>query len=197
MNHTWQPKFVYPLSFVTSTVVHAVILGLIFSSRLQTNPPSQITVETVDYRGTSLRAHPTAKLSKKNISKKKQTAVLSQHSVNPTVEPYAIKPQGEAANSAQLDSPAILGTSIGLKINYPRLSRQLGEQGQVLIEIRKYGNNLDPKISRSSGYPRLDNAALLAIHDGIKNDQLLGSLAGRDQLRVSFIFKLTPGDSVN
>ncbi len=48
---------------------------------------------------------------------------------------------------------------------YPALSRRLGEQGRVMLDvyILPDGSVGETKLNRSSGFPRLDNAALQAV----------------------------------
>ncbi|PQJ26536.1 hypothetical protein BSZ31_09025 [Limnobacter sp. SAORIC-690] len=48
---------------------------------------------------------------------------------------------------------------------YPALSRRLGEQGRVMLDvyILPDGSVGEIKLNRSSGFPRLDNAALQAV----------------------------------
>lgn len=48
---------------------------------------------------------------------------------------------------------------------YPPLSRRLGEQGRVMLDvfILPDGSVGEIKLNRSSGFPRLDNAALQAV----------------------------------
>ena len=48
---------------------------------------------------------------------------------------------------------------------YPRLSRRVGEQGTVIVHARidVQGRAQGASIGRSSGYPRLDQAALAAV----------------------------------
>jgi periplasmic protein TonB len=48
---------------------------------------------------------------------------------------------------------------------YPALSRRLGEQGKVMLDvyILPDGSVGEIKLNRSSGFPRLDNAALQAV----------------------------------
>lgn len=48
---------------------------------------------------------------------------------------------------------------------YPAMSRRLGEQGRVLFDVYILANGTVGEINlrRSSGYPRLDNAALAAV----------------------------------
>lgn len=48
---------------------------------------------------------------------------------------------------------------------YPSMSRRLGEEGKVMLEVQVQADGLPSKvsISKSSGYPRLDEAALDAV----------------------------------
>ena len=48
---------------------------------------------------------------------------------------------------------------------YPALSRRLGEQGRVMLDvyILPDGSVGEIKLNRTSGFPRLDNAALQAV----------------------------------
>jgi protein TonB len=50
--------------------------------------------------------------------------------------------------------------------SYPSLSRRLGEQGQVLLRVyvEPDGNASRVELKASSGYPRLDSAAMTAVH---------------------------------
>ena len=53
------------------------------------------------------------------------------------------------------------------KPEYPPLSRRLGEQGRVLLAVRvsTEGKALDVSVKESSGYTRLDNAAVNVVRD--------------------------------
>lgn len=59
-------------------------------------------------------------------------------------------------NAAYLNNP---------RPSYPSMSRRLGEQGKVMLEVQVQADGLPSRvsISKSSGYPRLDNAALDAV----------------------------------
>ena len=50
-------------------------------------------------------------------------------------------------------------------LEYPRLSKRLGETGRVMIRvfIDEAGLAQSPQVNRSSGHPRLDAAALAAV----------------------------------
>lgn len=78
-------------------------------------------------------------------------------------------------------------SALGIKVIYPRLSRILKEEGQVILLV----NTITPekteqiKIIKSSGYPRLDTAAIEAF----KNYVSLHTSQNWD-LKISFSFKL-------
>jgi periplasmic protein TonB len=72
----------------------------------------------------------------------------------PAAAPVRVMPRLDASRSQQPD--------------YPDASRRLGEQGSVVLQvlIGTDGRVVDAKILQSSGYQRLDEAAI----DGVKND---------------------------
>ncbi len=61
--------------------------------------------------------------------------------------------------------PTLVGASNNLKPDYPPLSRRLGEEGTaiVFLEVQSNGRVGDARIHKSSGYPRLDAEALVAV----------------------------------
>lgn len=75
----------------------------------------------------------------------------------PVVEPAPqlefIAPRSDAAH---LNNPAP---------SYPSMSRRLGEQGRVILEVYILANGTvsEVKIKQSSGFSRLDNAAIQAV----------------------------------
>ena len=94
----------------------------------------------------------------------------------PVAEAVRIMPKIDAKRSQELE--------------YPPTSRRLGEQGsvtlQVLVDID--GRVLDSKLVQSSGFERLDQAAL----DGVKGSYrfLPGTLDGKPQ-QMWYTFKFT------
>ncbi len=82
--------------------------------------------------------------------------------------------QGLAAAGTELGQPGPSGPAVQLAIplylknprpEYPELARRRRFQGTVLLEVlvKKDGRPGDVKISRSSGHPSLDRAALAAV----------------------------------
>ena len=72
---------------------------------------------------------------------------------------------------------------------YPPVSRRLGEQGTVVLEVLvdPSGRVIDVKVVQSSGFPRLDQAAL----DGVKANYRFapGTVDGKPQpMRYTFKF---------
>lgn len=80
----------------------------------------------------------------------------------PAVQQAAPAPEAPApvtpprTDAAHLNNPAP---------QYPSLSRRLGEQGRVMLDvyILPDGSVGEIKLNKSSGFPRLDNAALQAV----------------------------------
>ena len=77
--------------------------------------------------------------------------VVAKSEISP--EPEIIPPRSDAAH---LNNPAP---------SYPSMSRRLGEQGRVVLEVYILANGTvgEAKIKESSGFFRLDNAALQAV----------------------------------
>jgi periplasmic protein TonB len=92
----------------------------------------------------------------------------------PAAEPVRVMPRLDAGRSQQ---PA-----------YPDASRRLGEQGSVVLQvlIGTDGRVVDAKVLQSSGYERLDQAAI----DGVKNDYRFspGTVDGKPQ-QMWYTFK--------
>lgn len=77
--------------------------------------------------------------------------IVAKSEISP--EPEIIPPRSDAAH---LNNPAP---------SYPSMSRRLGEQGRVILEVYILANGTvgEAKIKESSGFFRLDNAALQAV----------------------------------
>jgi periplasmic protein TonB len=75
---------------------------------------------------------------------------------------------------------------------YPALSRRLGEQGQVLlrVEVGAEGRAGQIAVERSSGSPRLDNAAIEAVRQWRFTPARLGERAVAGWVHIPFNFRL-------
>ena len=84
------------------------------------------------------------------------TAVIAAAPAPPEPPP-APQPKVIPASAVQYLEP--------IELEYPRLSRKLGETGRVLIRIfiDEAGLAKNVQVNRSSGHPRLDEAALSAV----------------------------------
>ncbi|HUP57475.1 MAG TPA: TonB family protein [Bdellovibrionota bacterium] len=83
-----------------------------------------------------------------------------------------------AAASASGPSSA---SPIAIRPQYPRRSRLLGEEGEVWIRIDVSAGAVSASILRSSGYRRLDEAALAAAREAS-----LQGLSGARELKIVF-----------
>lgn len=74
----------------------------------------------------------------------------------PAAAPVAVTPP--RSDATHLDNPPPV---------YPPVSRRLGEQGQVLLEVRiePDGTVSEIRLKRSSGFERLDNAAMKTVRN--------------------------------
>jgi len=110
----------------------------------------------------------------------------------PQLEDENVSDGNEKGSVEGLDS-----TSNGVRnlpVSYPRMSRILGEEGEVVFLLENRGQELSFKKLKSSGFWRLDEAAekvLLA-----KSENFLKSSLSEDVERVRFVFKLSEAQSV-
>lgn len=103
--------------------------------------------------------------------KQEQTAPLPQPSPTPVAE-AAKEPAVAAAPPTQLPiEPIKLSSELSVSCpkltspEYPAISRRMGEEGKLVlrVELDEQGRIAAAKVINSSGYERLDNAALAAV----------------------------------
>jgi protein TonB len=110
----------------------------------------------------------------------------------PTDEP------APAAITAQTGPSTPVGETANMKVNrrvdpvYPPGSRRDGEQGvgmfRVLVDEK--GHPLDVQVMKSTGFPRLDDAALTAIRKWVFSPAMQNSQPVQSWTRVQVAFKL-------
>lgn len=179
-------------TFVVSAVAHAIAVGVVFHAGKR--PAYDETIIFVS-----------AKRGAAGAGKPRSTATQARGEV--ASAPAALAPPGPAsalAPPAQLGTPAstsealaagsaargvaapsaaeqgdapVDGRSIGLDVVYPRLSRELGEEGRVIIA--------KGVVEKSSGYPRLDEASLASVKNATEAQKMM--INGR---RLVFNFQL-------
>jgi protein TonB len=76
---------------------------------------------------------------------------------------------------------------------YPRISRRRGEEGIVILSVEVLASGRTGNIGtvRSSGYPRLDKAAVDAARDTSFTPAQQGGRAVDSTTELSFTFRLT------
>jgi len=84
-------------------------------------------------------------------------AVAAPAPVTPAPPPPPAPPRNLAASAVQYLEP--------LQVDYPRLSKRLGETGVVMLRIfiDESGRVREAQVSRTSGHTRLDDAAMAAV----------------------------------
>jgi protein TonB len=106
---------------------------------------------------------------------------------------------GEIATAAEIAVPTLVQAQPLYAENpppaYPRLARQRGWQGEVLLQVRvgSSGQVLAARVERSTGYPVLDRAALQAVLDWHFQPARRGPLAVESEVRVPVRFRLERG----
>lgn len=128
-------------------------------------------------RVSELVAKPKPKPKPKAVETVRQAAMAPQPATD-SVSDVAVEPIAAAATSATAPTPTPTSAAPALVEArfdadylrnpapvYPPLSRRRGEQGKVLVLVAVTPNGLagDVTLRESSGYPRLDEAALKAV----------------------------------
>ncbi len=111
------------------------------------------------------------------------TAITSVTTVRPPPAPAPAPPHEAVTVLPHVDAAA------SHEPDYPPVSRRLGEQGTVIIEVLvdAGGHAVEAKLVQSSGFARLDQAAL----DGVKTNYRFvpGTIDGKPQpMRYTFRF---------
>jgi periplasmic protein TonB len=113
---------------------------------------------------TVAKAEPRDELPPKAPDSTPQPAAVRSAPPAPAREAPAARPAAQGAVAGEtLALPRVeAGYQGNAKPKYPSLSNRLGEQGQVLLEVLVLtdGTVGEIRVKKSSGYPRLDNAAL-------------------------------------
>ncbi len=103
---------------------------------------------------------------------------------NPLVDPDASVESFDSSSSGVRDLP----------VTYPRMSRILGEEGEVVFLLESHGESLSFKKLKSSGFWRLDEAAEKVLM--AKSENFLRSTFNEDVERVRFVFRLKEAQSM-
>ena len=133
-------------------------------------------VETSYKEVSTLTGAPDFKVDSKDV----QSENMQLHPSNETADIYG-SGSGERADKL-IDHTAPYGTGFSggkedpqtgsfaplvIKPEYPRISRERGEEGNVILQVEmSSGGGADIKVIKSSGYTRLDKAAVNALEKG-------------------------------
>lgn len=158
------------LALLFSFSLHLALALLFTYSSAERFP---LTLLAVEFKKGSVEPK---RLVKKNHVMKK--AALSS-------SPSAFDPV-EATSSSQLSAAPVLGSSLGIQVEYPRLSRVLNEQGEVVVEV---SDGKAVKVFSSSGHARLDEAAMRATRGALEDGVV--SSENPLPLRIRYMFSLT------
>ncbi|WP_444787191.1 energy transducer TonB [Rheinheimera sp. NSM] len=110
--------------------------------------------------------------------------------------PGAAAKDSAAASAVPVSAPVLNATAhYNAPPHYPRLSRKLREQGTVVLQLTVLasGKVADVTVQQSSGYARLDQAALLAVQHWRYQPAQRGGEAIDHRYRQRVEFSLTEG----
>jgi protein TonB len=164
-----------------SLILHSVVLYALWKQPLPITPVKfttmSVSIVVPPERQSTTKPQPS--IFPKHIEKPKDNLMVSQaQSENPAVS-VAPAPVATTQVEAAIQplpallplEPVVISSELSLicpgwvEPAYPVLSRKMGETGLVVlrVEINESGKVASAKVERSSGYPRLDNAALETV----------------------------------
>ncbi len=188
---SWQ-RFISLPGFLFVLIVHAVLFYFLWNQRLIPPPEQMVTLFAELIASLPPNAVPKAlpepapvKLqpAKKPVVKPKQERLITQSPVaseqkqveslpEPVVEQAKeSKPVVEAPPTQMQTGPVTLSSELSVSCpkliapDYPAISRRMGEEGKLVlrVELDEAGHIDEAKVINSSGYERLDAAALTAV----------------------------------
>ncbi len=188
---SWQ-RFISLPGFLFVLIVHAVLFYFLWNQRLIPPPEQMVTLFAELIASLPPNAVPKAlpepapvKLqpAKKPVVKPKQERLITQSPVaseqkqveslpEPVVEQAKeSKPVVEAPPTQMQTGPVTLSSELSVSCpkliapDYPAISRRMGEEGKLVlrVELDETGHIDEAKVINSSGYERLDAAALTAV----------------------------------
>ena len=178
--------------------MHFLIIWFLYSSEkitLSLETVSQVEVSVLERE--SISAAPTnlenENILPSNYEKVQRAEVAEVREAAPVAKPAAKPapaPKAVAASATALPVPAIQNISsqdLGIKVKYPRLSRMLSEEGRVIVLVHtdERGHIHKMSVSTSSGFARLDEAALDSVSSARTPNYDKNS-----RIKISFLFKL-------
>ncbi|MCZ6814647.1 MAG: TonB family protein [Alphaproteobacteria bacterium] len=123
----------------------------------------------------------------------------ADHPVAVKTAPEGGRGSGQTAKATHSEAPGPMGRPrpvAGLgnpRPRYPWISRRRGEQGRVVLEVAVAadGRAKEVRVKRSSGFARLDRAALAAVRAWRFSPALRGGRAVAGRIDVPIAFRLT------
>jgi TonB family protein len=182
-------------SFFITAFLHFLLLFWLFFEFTNKNPHQSPTI-SFNVVTTEVRMEPneslTKMISKQNKKPKKKIEEKgSEIQKDENEEPESVQQNVAISNdSAVIFDAAYLNNQAP---PYPSMSKSLQEEGEVLLEVEidAFGNVGNIKIQKSSGFKRLDSAALKAVKNwrfvaAKKNNQFVASTV---QIPINFILE--------
>jgi TonB family protein len=143
------------------------------------------------------------KKEEKSILKKTELRKRKLHKASPEFEPKTSQATPVEAASTQSQSglkengimqAQVQGADLAIQIEihpvYPIISRKLGEEGEVLLQLILSGEGrlLEATLLKSSGFPKLDEAALTAAQKGVFHFN--SALTEKIKKNINIVFRL-------
>ncbi len=158
---------IHPLAIFLSVLIHLVVaiqLSSHSSNNTNTNTNTITNHKFVTFLHSHSHSYSHSRTTAKQLSKTQPALTHKKQDLKNITE----NKKKESTPTATLDG----NNSITINPNYPKLSRILKEEGENRIEVTLNSNNelIQTVVIKSSGFKRLDDAAIDAIKNAFKKN---------------------------
>lgn len=131
-------------------------------------------------------------LSKKKAEKRTAEKTQQKQVLQATAPEAALAARVDAVSAAPITAARFDANYLSHPVSYPPLSRRLGEEGRVVlrVEVSAEGKPVQVVLKDSSGFERLDQAALDTVSRWQFSPAQQGGRAVASKVDVPILFKL-------
>ena len=193
----------FQIGLLASTLIHSVVAFKVFHERglRQTSQDAQVEISIQNQRPAGVQTkefepqisgQPSSKRNAETSLKPKSQSTERKLIKNLSRNPNPSTKTKETVGGGGTHKSHSLGAKFGVEASYPRISRELGEQGTVVFEIFKDGSGetkfqLKPPNCK---FKRLIESAKKSVKDAVQKGLFDDELTTNDSFQLQVVFRL-------